>query len=166
MPDFMRMVRLVGGDKIQDVIIQEIRVNIPLPLVPNVGNPPVVEPLHSEENQFNDPPLLNENISNNEHEAHEEPSLRRSTGERRSAISDDYVLYQKESGEWDLKDPVSYSQAMKDVNSDQWIEASKDEIDSMVKNEVWDVVPLPTGHKAIECKWIYKSKLDCHGNVK
>ena len=36
----------------------------------------------------------------------------------------------------------------------------------MVKNEVWDVVPLPEGHKAIGCKWIYKSKLDRHGNVK
>ena len=59
----------------------------------------VVEPLHNEENQLNDPPRLNENIANNEHEAHEKPALRRSTRERRSAISDDYVLYQIESGE-------------------------------------------------------------------
>ena len=128
------------------MIIQEIRVNSPLPLVSNVGNPPVVETLHNKENQLNNPPLHNENIANNEQEAHEEPALRRSTRERRSVISDDYVLYQIESGEWDLKEPVSYSQAMKDVNSDQWVEASKDEIDSMVKNEVWDVVPLPEGH--------------------
>ncbi|CAA7040799.1 unnamed protein product [Microthlaspi erraticum] len=81
----------------------------------------------------------------------EEPALRRSTRERRSAISDDYMPYLIESGGGSIKDPVSYSQAMIDVNSDKWIDASNDEIDSMVKNEVWDIVPLPEGHKAVGC---------------
>ncbi|CAA7051375.1 unnamed protein product [Microthlaspi erraticum] len=54
---------------------------------------------------------------------------------------------------------------MKDVNSDKWIDASKEEIDSMVKNGVWDIVPLPEGHKAVGCKWVFKTKLNCNGNV-
>uniref|UniRef100_A0A1J3K4I8 Retrovirus-related Pol polyprotein from transposon TNT 1-94 n=2 Tax=Noccaea caerulescens TaxID=107243 RepID=A0A1J3K4I8_NOCCA len=154
-----------GSDKVQEVIIQEIRVNIPLPLAPEVGNPPVVEPFDNEENPVNDHPLHDENIANNELVVQEEPALRRSTRERRSAIPDDYMLYLIESGGGSIKDPVSYSQAMKDVNCDKWIDASKDEIDSMVKNGVWDIVPLPEGHKAVGCKWIFKTKLDCNGNV-
>ncbi|KAG7564293.1 Integrase catalytic core [Arabidopsis suecica] len=92
-------------------------------------------------------------------------SIKKINSSEKSAISDDYILCQVEFGEWDIKDPVSYSQAMKDVNSDKWIDATKDEIDSMVKNEVWDIVPLPEGHKAVGCKWIFKTKLDCNGNV-
>ncbi|KAL1224686.1 Retrovirus-related Pol polyprotein from transposon TNT 1-94 [Cardamine amara subsp. amara] len=35
----------------------------------------------------------------------------------------------------------------------------------MVKNKVWDIVPLTEGHKEVGCKWIFKTKLDCNGNV-
>ena len=35
----------------------------------------------------------------------------------------------------------------------------------MVKNEVWGIVSLPEGHKALTCKWVFKTKLDCNGNV-
>ena len=120
------------------MIIQEIRVPVPLPSIPkDVGNPPVVEPFNNEENPINDQQLHNEIIAN-EHmdNAPEEPALRRSQRQRRSAISDDYMLYQIESEEWTIKDPVSYSQAIKDVNSSKWIDAMKDELKSMDENQV------------------------------
>ena len=149
------------------MVIQEIRINIPFPSISNVGNSPIVEPLSNEENPVNAHILHNENIANNDqvHEEQGEPALRRSTRERKSAISNDYVLYQVESEEINIKDPVSYSQAVKDVNSDKWIDAMKDEIKSMAENEVWDVVQLPKGHKPVGCKWIFKTKLDCNGNI-
>ena len=53
------------------------------------------------------------------------------------------MLYQIESEEWTIKDPVSYSQAIKDVNSSKWIDAMKDELKSMDENQVWKVVQLP-----------------------
>ncbi|CAA7051697.1 unnamed protein product [Microthlaspi erraticum] len=146
-------------------IWDEIRVNIPLLLTPNVGNSLVVEPLNNEDNPVNDQPLHDENIASNELVVQEEPALRRSTRERRSAISDDYMPYLIESGGGSIKDPIYYSQAMIDVSSDKWIDANNDEIDSMVNNEVWDIVPLPEGHKAVGCKWIFKTKLDCKGIV-
>ncbi|KAG7564376.1 Ribonuclease H-like superfamily [Arabidopsis suecica] len=162
---FFESGEISGSDKVRDVTIQEIWVEIPLPLFPNAGDPLIVEPLNNEENPLNDHAVHDENLANNDHEAQEEPALRRSTRTRRSAISDDFELYQVESGEVNIKDPVSYSQAMKNVNSDKWIDASKEEIDSMAKNEVWDIVPLPERHKAVGCKWIFKTKLDCDGNV-
>ncbi|CAA7037024.1 unnamed protein product [Microthlaspi erraticum] len=117
------------------------------------------------DNPVNDQPLHDENIASNELVVQEEPALRRSTRERRSAISDDYMPYLIESGGGSIKDPIYYSQAMIDVSSDKWIDANNDEIDSMVNNEVWDIVPLPEGHKAVGCKWIFKTKLDCKGIV-
>ena len=40
-----------------------------------------------------------------------------------------------------------------------------DELDSMKSNEVWDLVELPQGAKAIGCKWVYKTKRDSLGNI-
>ena len=39
------------------------------------------------------------------------------------------------------------------------------EIDSMDENQVWNLVDLPDRHRTIECKWIYKKKIDMDGNV-
>ena len=72
-------------------------------------------------------------------------ALRKSQIEKRSAIPNDYVVYLHES-ESDLgieNDPMTFLQAMNDVNSNEWFEAMKDELKSMVHNEVWDLVELP-----------------------
>ena len=41
----------------------------------------------------------------------------------------------------------------------------KDELDSMKSNEVWDLVELPQGAKAIGCKRVYKTKRDSLCNI-
>lgn len=35
----------------------------------------------------------------------------------------------------------------------------------MHDNGVWDIVELPQDNKSTSCKWIYKTKKDCHGNI-
>ena len=54
---------------------------------------------------------------------------------------------------------------MNDVNSSKWLEAMKDELKSMVQNEVWDLVELPEGHQKVGCKWVFKTKRDSNGNL-
>ena len=56
------------------------------------------------------------------------------------------------------KDPLTYREAMLDIDAEKWLEAMKSEIDSMHDNQVWDLVPLPDGIVPISCKWIYKRK--------
>ena len=41
----------------------------------------------------------------------------------------------------------------------------KDEMSSMRCNDVWDLVELPNGAKAIGCKWVLKTKKDSLGNI-
>ena len=67
--------------------------------------------------------------------------LRRSTRERRSTISDDYVVYLQEH-EFDMSledDPILVSQVKQSSYSKKWIEAMKDEMKSMKDNGVCKV---------------------------
>ena len=88
-------------------------------------------------------------------------SLRRSTIERRSAISDEYLVYlqEHEDGISLTKDySINFCQAMKSSNSQKWIGAMEEEIKSMRDNDVCDLVELPEGVKPIGCKWIFKKE--------
>ena len=94
--------------------------------------------------------------------------LRRSTRERKSAISDDYVVFLQEH-EADIgvveDDPINFRQATESSNSQKWIDAMNEAMKSMKDNDVWDLVLLLEGAKPICCKWIFKTKKDSKGNV-
>ena len=94
--------------------------------------------------------------------------LRRSTRERKSAISDDYVVFLQEY-EVDIgvveDDPTNLRQAIESSNSQKWIDTMNEAMTSMKDNDVWDLVPLLEGAKPIGCKWIFKTKKDSKGNV-
>ncbi|XP_070029532.1 uncharacterized protein [Nicotiana sylvestris] len=93
-----------------------------------------------EENQGNndaDPIVPEQNIHNE--------ALRRSQRERRSAISDDFMVYVAEnlSDTGELIDPLLYSQAISSPYVDKWREAMEDEMRFMKHNSVWELVEFP-----------------------
>jgi hypothetical protein len=60
---------------------------------------------------------------------------RRSQRVRRLAIPDDYKFYNTE--EFHMEgDPTSYEEAMRSAHSSKWLEAMKDEMESMSSNGV------------------------------
>ena len=60
------------------------------------------------------------------------------------------------------KEPSSYEEAAgKKERKDAMIE----EYQSIMKNDVWDVVPRPEGKSVATSKWIYKIKHDADGNI-
>src|SRR5574341_354294 len=89
---------------------------------------------------------------------------RRSERVRRSAIRDDYKVYNIEESHMD-DDPTSYEEAMRSARSSEWLEAMKDEMKSMKLNDVWDLEEIPKGAKTVACKWVYKTKYDSKGNI-
>ena len=114
-----------------------------------------------------EPIQVHQEVTQQPQEPQVQVPLRRSTRERRSTISDDYVVYLQEH-EFDMgleDDPISVSQVKQSSNSEKWIEAMKDEMKSMKDNGVWDLVKLPKGVKPIGCKWIFKTKRDSKGNI-
>ncbi|KAJ1685792.1 hypothetical protein LUZ63_017182 [Rhynchospora breviuscula] len=59
-------------------------------------------------------------------------------------------------------EPKSFKEANVDPN---WIVAMQDELNQFERNQVWELVPLPSGKQVIGTKWVYRNKLDEIGNV-
>ncbi|XP_075080360.1 uncharacterized protein LOC107807206 [Nicotiana tabacum] len=120
-----------GSVENQSAEIKEVRVNILLPKnvptstqIPNIV--PVVEEHFDNTKQHLDETLHEETNSqiSDTNEPQEVP-LRKSQRVRKSAISDNYVVYLQES-DFDIglnKDPVSFSQAIESNESEKWIDA-------------------------------------------
>ncbi|CAI5721251.1 unnamed protein product [Peronospora destructor] len=54
---------------------------------------------------------------------------------------------------------------MESSDATKWKEACDSECDSLIKNDTWDVVPLPKGRKAIGCRWVFRVKENQDGEV-
>jgi hypothetical protein len=46
-----------------------------------------------------------------------------------------------------------------------WKDAMTEEYQSILKNDVWDVVPRPKGKSTVTSKWIYKIKHAADGSI-
>ncbi|PHT40240.1 Retrovirus-related Pol polyprotein from transposon TNT 1-94 [Capsicum baccatum] len=55
-------------------------------------------------------------------------------------------------------EPKNYSEAISGDDSAKWTAAMQEEVESLLKNETWDLVMLPEGKRVISCKWIFKRK--------
>jgi hypothetical protein len=50
-------------------------------------------------------------------------------------------------------EPSCYHEELDDIDNAKWIMEIKEEIDSMEKNQTWDLVELPKDRKVVGCKW-------------
>ena len=92
--------------------------------------------------------------------------LRRSTRERKSTTSNDYVYMSEEGHDiGKVDDPSSFKEAMSSEHSHKWCDAMEEELKSMSANKVWDLVEIPEGAKTVGCKWVYKTKYDSKGKI-
>ena len=58
------------------------------------------------------------------------------------------------------RDLVTYAEALKFKDVDEWQKACQYDIDALHKNDTWELVNLPAGHKAVKSKWVFKLKAD------
>ncbi|KAH9666232.1 hypothetical protein KPL70_020569 [Citrus sinensis] len=54
--------------------------------------------------------------------------------------------------------PSTYREAVSNLESIQWKKAMNEEMQSLYKNETWELDALPKEKKAIGCKWVYAKK--------
>ena len=55
-------------------------------------------------------------------------------------------------------EPLTYNEAVSGRESSEWILAMNEEMESLRKNQTWELVQLPKGKRVIGCKWVYKKK--------
>jgi hypothetical protein len=76
---------------------------------------------------------------------------RRSQRARRSAISDNYEVYDTEEFHME-DDPTLSEETMRSAHSSKWLTAIEDEMKSMNANKVWDLEIIPKGAKTVGYK--------------
>jgi len=59
-------------------------------------------------------------------------------------------------------EPFSYEEV---VEKKTWKNAMLEEYRSIMKNDVWDIVPRSKGKSVVTSKWIYKIKLAADGSI-
>ena len=114
---------------------------------------------------------LEQNIQEIVQEDH--PQLRRSTRvtrvpEKLGAITGDWWANENalhiHSDEF-CDERNTFDQAMKSTARAEWKEVMNKEIVSHKKNETWTLEELPKGRKAIDSRWVYKTKYKADGSI-
>uniref|UniRef100_A0A2N9HAC8 CCHC-type domain-containing protein n=1 Tax=Fagus sylvatica TaxID=28930 RepID=A0A2N9HAC8_FAGSY len=63
------------------------------------------------------------------------------------------------------EDPNTYSETMASRDAVFWREAINDEMDSILSNNTWVLVDLPSGSNTIGCKWVFRRKYRTDGTI-
>ena len=61
-------------------------------------------------------------------------------------------------------EPECYDEVLQDENSSKWELAMKDEMNSLLGNQTWELIELPVGKKALYNKWVYRIKNEYDGS--
>lgn len=55
-------------------------------------------------------------------------------------------------------EPITFKEAVSGKDIDKWIKAMNDKIESLYKNDTWELVKKPENKRVVGCKWVYKVK--------
>ena len=61
-------------------------------------------------------------------------------------------------------EPECYDEALQDENSNKWELVMKDEMDSLLENQTWELTELPIEKKSLHNKWVYRIKNEHDGS--
>ena len=81
---------------------------------------------------------------------------------RTRKISKSYSSYVALMSDLVDEEPTSYEEA---AQKKEWVEAMTEEYQSIIKNDVWDIVPKLENKSVVSSKWFYKIKHVAHGSI-
>lgn len=62
-------------------------------------------------------------------------------------------------------EPYTYEQAIKSENNREWMDAMREEIDSLVKSGTWVLVEAPKDQKIVDNRWVFRIKRNPDNSV-
>jgi U3 small nucleolar RNA-associated protein 14 len=60
------------------------------------------------------------------------------------------------------EEPTCFEEA---IQKKEWADAMKEEYQSIIKNDVWEIVPRPKGKDVVSSKWLFKKKYVVDGCI-
>ncbi|KAJ8709817.1 hypothetical protein PYW08_000038 [Mythimna loreyi] len=64
------------------------------------------------------------------------------------------------------EESLTYDDVMNSSEREEWCKAMEDELQSFHENEAWELVEKPSGVRVVNCKWVYKKKLNSDNSVR
>ena len=58
----------------------------------------------------------------------------------------------------DSGEPEYFEEALQVETRKKWEQGMDEEMDSLVRNQTWDMVNLPAGKRVLQNKWVYRLK--------
>ncbi|KAG5864040.1 hypothetical protein JTB14_003190 [Gonioctena quinquepunctata] len=92
-------------------------------------------------------------------------SIRKSGRTPKPKNFDDYVTYLCLEENPDLENPMTFQDALSRPDGGRWQEAISKELQSFEEIEAWELVDLPESGSVVECKWVFRKKVDSDTNV-
>jgi hypothetical protein len=62
-------------------------------------------------------------------------------------------------------EPLSYAEALRCPDAEQWKHAALEELNAHSTNGTWTLVPRPAGKKVIGSKWVFKVKHNADSSI-
>jgi hypothetical protein len=115
--------------------------------------PDFTVPIESSIESFEQPP--EEVIEENDNEVPTRNKRQRIA----KSFGDDFVVYLVDDT------PTSITEAYASPDADDWKEAVRSEMDSILSNGTWELSELLFGCKPIGCKWVFTKKLRPDGTI-
>ena len=91
--------------------------------------------------------------------------LPRKTKSLREIYQDERYEYYDKSVNFALfshSDPIYFEEA---ITKKKWCKTMDEEIDSIERNETWELTDLPPKKQVIGVKWVYKTKCNAKGKI-
>ena len=80
-------------------------------------------------------------------------------GNRQVVLNKIPIVYNTED------DPKTFKEAMASRDSAFWKKTVNDKMNSILSNNTWVLVDLPTSSKPIGCKWVFRRKYNANGSI-
>ena len=83
-------------------------------------------------------------------------------------VSNDLLAVRHDDTLSDILTPTTYEDAIKSRHASRWRESMNLEIEDLLKNDTWDLVPrdqVPRTHKIAKSRWVYRVKVNKDGSI-
>jgi hypothetical protein len=98
-------------------------------------------------------------LESNHEEIHSDAPRRSKRQKTAKSFGDNFTVYLIDDS------PKTITEAFSSPDADDWKDAVRSEMDSILSNGTWELVEILYGCKPVSCKWVFKKKFKPDGNI-